>query len=239
MRKSAEKAGIPRDNLTIALEPEAASIYCQTFPSPDCQEIAETGSIFMVVDLGGGTVDITLHEKNPNGTLKEVVKASGNDCGGTSVDDEFIHMFVCIFGEPIMNSLKLEFPDSYLYLLRKIENVKRVYQISQTRNVNITIPRSTLDEISTPVPKGHTIEKMFGTHSTSGSRYHFYYTESTDVKYTDTGECSFLGGFDMHFSNPDRKKMKVTFNFGDTEFSVTVLDPESGSERKVFFENQR
>lgn len=94
-------------------------------------------------------------------------------------------------------------------------------------------------EINTPVPKGHTIEKMFGTISTSGARYHFYYTESTDVKYTDTGECSFLGGFDMNFSNPDRKKMKVTFNFGDTECSVTVLDPESGSERKEFFKNQR
>ncbi|XP_056013068.1 heat shock 70 kDa protein 12A-like isoform X2 [Ostrea edulis] len=29
MREAAVKAGIPRDQLTIALEPEAASIYCQ------------------------------------------------------------------------------------------------------------------------------------------------------------------------------------------------------------------
>lgn len=39
--------------LTIALEPEAASIFCQTFPSPGCREIAEIGSRYMVADLGG------------------------------------------------------------------------------------------------------------------------------------------------------------------------------------------
>lgn len=39
--------------LTIALEPEAASMYCQTFPSPGCKEIMEIGSRYMVVDLGG------------------------------------------------------------------------------------------------------------------------------------------------------------------------------------------
>lgn len=39
--------------LTIALEPEAASIYCQTFPSAGCREITEIGSRYMVADLGG------------------------------------------------------------------------------------------------------------------------------------------------------------------------------------------
>ncbi|VDI34561.1 Hypothetical predicted protein, partial [Mytilus galloprovincialis] len=147
MRKSAEKAGIPRDRLTIALEPEAASIYCQTFPSPGCREIGEIESRYMVVDLGGGTIDVTVHEKLPNGTLKEVTKASGNGCGGTSVDDAFIQLFVRIFGGPLLNSLKSESPDSYLYLLRSIENVKRVFQPTQTRKVNLTIPYATLDDL--------------------------------------------------------------------------------------------
>ncbi|CAC5405258.1 unnamed protein product [Mytilus coruscus] len=147
MRKSAEKAGIPRDMLTIALEPAAASIYCQTFPSAGCREIVEIGSRYMVADLGGGTIDVTVHEKIPNGTLKEVTKASGNGCGGTSVDDEFIQLFVRIFGGPIMNSLKSESPESYLYLLRSIENVKRVFQPTQTRKVNFTIPYATLDDL--------------------------------------------------------------------------------------------
>ncbi|XP_052083883.1 heat shock 70 kDa protein 12A-like [Mytilus californianus] len=147
MRNSAETAGISRDMLTIALEPEAASIYCQTFPSPGCREIAEIGSKYMVVDLGGGTIDVTVHEKIPNGTLKEVTKASGNGCGGTSVDDAFIQLFVRIFGRPLLNSLKSESPESYLYLLRSIENVKRTFQPTQTRKVNLTIPYATLDDL--------------------------------------------------------------------------------------------
>ncbi|XP_071139076.1 heat shock 70 kDa protein 12A-like [Mytilus edulis] len=147
MRKSAEKAGIPRDMLTIALEPEAASIYCQTFPSSGCREIAEIGSKYMVVDLGGGTIDVTVHEKIPNGTLKEVTKASGNECGGTSIDDAFIQLFVRIFGGPLLNSMKSESPESYLYLLRSIENVKRTFQPTQTRKVNLTIPYASLDDL--------------------------------------------------------------------------------------------
>ncbi|VDI34560.1 Hypothetical predicted protein [Mytilus galloprovincialis] len=147
MRKSAEKAGISRDMLTIALEPEAASIYCQTFPSAGCREITEIGSRYMVADLGGGTIDVTVHEKIPNGTLKEVTKASGNGCGGTSVDDAFIQLFVRIFGRPLLNSLKSESPESYLYLLRSIENVKRTFQPTQSRKVNLTIPYATLDDL--------------------------------------------------------------------------------------------
>lgn len=39
--------------LKIALEPEAASIYCQTFPSPGSKDITKIGAKYMVVDLGG------------------------------------------------------------------------------------------------------------------------------------------------------------------------------------------
>ncbi|XP_052083884.1 heat shock 70 kDa protein 12B-like [Mytilus californianus] len=147
MRKSAEKAGIPRDKLTIAHEPEAASIYCQTFPSAGCREIAEIGSRYMVADLGGGTIDVTVHEKIPNGTLKEVTKACGNGCGITSVDDAFIQLFVRIFGGPLLNSMKSDSPESYLYLMISIEQVKRTFQPTQTRKVNLTIPYATLDDL--------------------------------------------------------------------------------------------
>lgn len=39
--------------LKIALEPEAASIYCQTYPSPGSKEITKTGSKYVVADIGG------------------------------------------------------------------------------------------------------------------------------------------------------------------------------------------
>ena len=45
----------------------------------------------MVVDCGGGTVDITVHEvSNKEGHIKEVFKATGGPYGSTSMDRAFI-----------------------------------------------------------------------------------------------------------------------------------------------------
>lgn len=41
-----------------------------------------TGSGFMMVDCGGGTVDVTVHKlHHPRGPLRELYKASGEPCG--------------------------------------------------------------------------------------------------------------------------------------------------------------
>ncbi|XP_052089610.1 uncharacterized protein LOC127726324 [Mytilus californianus] len=85
MREAATKAGIRSGQLSIALEPEAASIYCQHIKTErqdpkDKNAFAQTikaGMKYMVVDLGGGTADITVHQRYGDGSLKEVVPASG------------------------------------------------------------------------------------------------------------------------------------------------------------------
>ena len=44
-----------------------------------------TGGQYMVVDCGGGTVDITVHEvSNKEGHIKEVFKATGGPYGSIS-----------------------------------------------------------------------------------------------------------------------------------------------------------
>ncbi|KAL2633476.1 hypothetical protein R1flu_004955 [Riccia fluitans] len=52
----------------IVLEPEAASVYCQ-------RKLKDTnfskGSKFLVVDAGGGTVDLVVHEKVDNSGIKD------------------------------------------------------------------------------------------------------------------------------------------------------------------------
>ncbi|KAL5019192.1 hypothetical protein ScPMuIL_004914 [Solemya velum] len=98
MREAAIEAGIDKDCLTVALEPEAASIYCRyaklqreqcgTKQSIEC---FAPGTRYAVLDAGGGTVDITVHEVNKDGTLKEIHRANGGPWGGTMVDEEFLN----------------------------------------------------------------------------------------------------------------------------------------------------
>ena len=153
MRKSAEKAGINNDQLCIALEPEAASIHCQYLPTEKLEgasegfTMAEAGQTYMVIDLGGGTADITVHEKISNGQLKELCHAIGGDCGGTSIDNAFIQMIVKILGVPMITLLKQEDPTAYLDLLREFETVKRKIQTGRTGKVNFTIPFATINSL--------------------------------------------------------------------------------------------
>jgi len=95
----------------------------------------------------GGTADITVHEKISNGHLKELCRASGGDCGGTSIDNAFIQMIVKILGAPLMTLLKQEDPTAYLDLLREFETVKRKIKTDTTGKVNFTIPCATINSL--------------------------------------------------------------------------------------------
>ncbi|MEZ5673610.1 MAG: Hsp70 family protein, partial [Thiotrichaceae bacterium] len=67
MEQAAKKAGILKEGdwdagrFMFALEPEAASVYCLYVADKELG-IVEDKSTMMIVDCGGGTVDLTVHE---------------------------------------------------------------------------------------------------------------------------------------------------------------------------------
>ncbi|KAM4560850.1 heat shock 70 kDa protein 12B-like [Fundulus diaphanus] len=111
MREAATEAGIVtagnEDKLVIALEPEAASVWCKKLPAEGfiTQNISSNsldkspGTQYIVVDCGGGTIDITVHEIVEGGALRELLKASGNDLGGQTVDKKFKEFLREIFSD--------------------------------------------------------------------------------------------------------------------------------------------
>ncbi|KAK3576408.1 hypothetical protein CHS0354_026741 [Potamilus streckersoni] len=139
MRQAAINAGIENEQLSIALEPEAASLWCQLIGSsrshPEEGEeesdigigdaIASVGTQYMVIDLGGGTADITVHEKQADGTLKEVYHPTGGPWGGTAVDRNFMAFLSDIVGNGTMRQFTEEQMSDLLDLLREFENKKR------------------------------------------------------------------------------------------------------------------
>ncbi|KAH7351858.1 hypothetical protein KP509_19G017500, partial [Ceratopteris richardii] len=105
MKACAEKAGMikgvncPRDAspspraLHIILEPEAASVYWQLQAQHNLK--LEEGDRILIADVGGGTIDLVVHEVvelHPKGgasKVKEVVASYGQIGGGTFVDNNF------------------------------------------------------------------------------------------------------------------------------------------------------
>ncbi|XP_056006368.1 heat shock 70 kDa protein 12A-like [Ostrea edulis] len=130
MREAAIQAGIEDDKLILALEPESAALLCKQLALiRDVEDINikmfDTGSKFMVVDCGGGTVDVTAYEVIDSNSLREIHCASGNDVGGTNVDRLFFDLIQDIFGKKAVKCFKDNSPSDYLELLRSFETKKR------------------------------------------------------------------------------------------------------------------
>ncbi|XP_019858082.1 PREDICTED: uncharacterized protein LOC109586343 [Amphimedon queenslandica] len=70
------------EKLSLALEPEVAAIYAQH----KSEVSGKPPQRYMVVDIGGGTVDITVHDKS-NGRISEVLPPMGNTWGGTTINE--------------------------------------------------------------------------------------------------------------------------------------------------------
>lgn len=77
--------------------------------------------------------------------MKELTRATGDECGGTSIDNQYIQLVVRIFGGLFLNKFKNQYPDSYLTLIRGFESTKRTIQTRiDSEYQNFTIPYAAL-----------------------------------------------------------------------------------------------
>jgi hypothetical protein len=130
---------------------EALSTTTLTLTPKKCNTRTNTNPVIITclnrVLFSGGTADITIHEKLSNGNLKELCRASGGDCGGTSVDSAFYQIFVKLVGAPLLNAMKREDPEAYLDIFREFEAVKRPVYTDKEDKVKMAIPRAILDDV--------------------------------------------------------------------------------------------
>ncbi|KAK3085775.1 hypothetical protein FSP39_008563 [Pinctada imbricata] len=143
MRKAGVQAGIKSEHLKLALEPEAASLWCQHVPIERKESelsVADIGTKYMIIDLGGGTVDITVHEKVSDGKLKEIYQASGGPWGGTAVDEGFLQLLIKIVGGPVINIFRKEHTADYLDFMREFEISKRTLAPDNKLSFKVRLP---------------------------------------------------------------------------------------------------
>ena len=82
------------DKLSLALEPEVAAIYAQHYSSV----VGPPPERYMVVDIGGGTVDITVHD-NSSGRVSVILPPMGNTWGGTTINEALSMLLEDIVGD--------------------------------------------------------------------------------------------------------------------------------------------
>ena len=117
------------DRLSLALEPEAAGLFCYNDGEHRCKP-----THFTVLDIGGGTVDITSYCIDQQGRIFVVDKASGNDWGGTQVNEEFAQFMATIVNDPGFQKY-LSVPDPQLQQLHKADHNKLIYNHFEVQKI--------------------------------------------------------------------------------------------------------
>ncbi|CAB5192646.1 unnamed protein product [Rhizophagus irregularis] len=95
MRDCVFEAGLIKEkcskNLRFTTEPEAVAINClNDRRNDDIHDMLTIGSNFMVVDCGGGTVDLTTRKLLEDNKLSEITERTGEFYGSTFIDRIFI-----------------------------------------------------------------------------------------------------------------------------------------------------
>ncbi|XP_071180737.1 heat shock 70 kDa protein 12B-like [Mytilus edulis] len=146
MRRAAEMAGIPRSQLLLALEPEAGAIFCKHIPvevrrfdEKDEVEGFQNGSRYMVIDAGGGTVDITIHEVVDEQNIREIYAANGGPWGGNNINKAFIDFLNELFGVETFEEFQRKCVDDCIDIIREFETKKQTMKIDDS-NAVIRVP---------------------------------------------------------------------------------------------------
>ncbi|XP_069129998.1 heat shock 70 kDa protein 12A-like [Argopecten irradians] len=164
MREAAKKAGIQRERLLIVLESEVASIYekqnaLQKSGDGSLQRLPP-GTRYLVLDAGGGTVDISIQEVQENDKLKSISCACGGDWGGTKVDEAFFGFLAEIIGKPALQDFISCHNLEFLELSQDLEMKKRGVEYKESdSSVFFTIPYS-MNECCKKFNDGRTIANV-------------------------------------------------------------------------------
>ena len=113
----------------------------------NCSHVSDICTLGHLVNLNplisiGRTADFTVHQLQSDGTLKEIIPASGGPWGGTSVDETFPQFLIDLLGTNVMATFKEEYKEDYLELCRGFEAYKRDVHISKTGNIHLNVPSS-------------------------------------------------------------------------------------------------
>uniref|UniRef100_A0A667ZRD5 Heat shock protein 12B n=1 Tax=Myripristis murdjan TaxID=586833 RepID=A0A667ZRD5_9TELE len=255
MREAAYLAGLVSpdcpEQLLIALEPEAASIYCRKLRLHQVIDLSlrpvtngldsdgsrpfDSSDRYIVADCGGGTVDLTVHQiEQPQGTLKELYKASGGPYGAVGVDLAFEAMLCQIFGEDFIQSFKAKRPAAWVDLTIAFEARKRTATPGRANALNISLPFSFIDYYKRH--RGQSVETALRRSNMNIVKWSsqgmlrltqeamnelFQPTISNIVKHIEPlpvpGAVGGAGGV-------ERREIRATMQFGDTEIKVMAVD---------------
>ena len=179
------------------------------------------GQKYILIDAGGGTVDIAFHEILGDFGVKECHHPSGGPWGSCYIDDEFIKIMNQIFTKKWINEFKQASPNIYTELLMNFRSSKNKFdptnsEINSDEFHNIRIPYDFLSFLE---------EKMDGTGDKDDDSYNDDDEEESqfDIEEAVTKmvkECS-INGHDG-YANFSEEFLSLHINLWREMFDVSI-----------------
>ena len=123
----AEAAGLGRKELNLSTVPEPEAAAIAVLRNRSRASTLEEGDCFIVVDAGGGTVDLTsykMQKKFPL-TLAEATVGNGDVCGAVFLEANFRKLLRTYLGERVYDNLD---PECEARIIRDFEHgIRRLY----------------------------------------------------------------------------------------------------------------
>lgn len=150
MTEAANKAGIPTEQLTVCLEPEAISLYSQHAPAtnlmgnPDTKPLLsfKPGTKYMIIDLGGKPADTYCYQTQSDGTIKELYRPKGRIRESSRANEAFDQMMTEIFGECCFKQFKDKYKEDYIEMHWEFEAKTYKMKAENDTSMKITLPSS-------------------------------------------------------------------------------------------------
>ncbi|KNE68279.1 hypothetical protein AMAG_12948 [Allomyces macrogynus ATCC 38327] len=135
------KAGLissPNSERVVFCSEPMAGLLSEAISSDSRIRVQRNDPILMV-DMGGGTVDLTAMRMGGNG-FDELVPGLGASCGSTMLDDQFLAMFRRAVGPTIYDQVVAEHPKVRLQILRDWEVCKTSFMGEKRYYGRVPIP---------------------------------------------------------------------------------------------------
>lgn len=128
-----------------------------------CSSLIILSGVFFI----GGTLDITVHQIQKDGTIKEIHSPVGGQLGGILVDSEFIGLLKRIFGEDFINLFQRDYPNDWQKIMSDFEIQKRAEHGVDNDELSIVLPFKFVESYS----------RIIGTDDNINENLRLYYTK--------------------------------------------------------------
>ncbi|VDI40444.1 Hypothetical predicted protein [Mytilus galloprovincialis] len=223
MRDAAEMAGILTDQLSLALEPEAASLYCRKVPMSIKESELKTltllgsGISYVVLDMGGGTFDVTGHQIEDDNFLKEIFPPNGGSWGGNNVNYEFEKYLQELFTVEVVNKVKRDDPVAYFDTMKQFERKKKMFKPESDADVFLIASPAFKEmyekTLNSDLPSE--IQIKHGKMRISASRFKALFDQSTQ---------SIISHLSEIFKSPKLQNVDIILAVGGFSESEIIID---------------